>query len=244
MAAPLLQKKFRMELDFTVTMDSIEEYYSNASAPNQALPYLQQLQAALLNDGPALLRLIQARLVNQLQEYTDHLAGQDSLEGLRRLDASLQAEDPDGFESIPLDLTLLSRPIRISTLDACLSGSSISEAQLDAEGLPHWLPVWADLLPQSPLGQWTQSASKSQGFPQGSPEQVEGHHFSLRYLDCQPDGVHAEAGCTCGLTFYGLGRDEGQAFDTAWSSFKNHLQAFGLASATDPLLNQAPVGKN
>ncbi len=50
MAAPILHKKMRVEFEFDVTMDAIDEANLHPPLPAAALPYLQALQAALLKD--------------------------------------------------------------------------------------------------------------------------------------------------------------------------------------------------
>lgn len=231
MAAPTLQKKFRIELEFSTSITEVNEENLPPNIPTQALPYLKQLQAALWGDEQALLRLIQARLVGKLQDYSDNLAGQESLTDLRRLDAALAAEESGEFDSAALDFNQLTRPIRVSSVDTCLTSSALFEEQLGPEGTPSWQPVWEDLRPQSPLGQWINTTPNNEQFLRSTPQQVAGHHFLLRFLDRRLDTVHAVASCSCGLSFDGIGAEEGQAFQAAWESYRQHLEAFRLGSS-------------
>ncbi len=67
MAPTLCQKKFKVELALTVTMDEVD-----AEPSNQAFAW--QLQQALLRDETALSRLMLSAMLNKLQGYADYLA--------------------------------------------------------------------------------------------------------------------------------------------------------------------------
>jgi len=51
---------------------------------------------------------------------------------------------------------------------------------------------------------------------------IVGHYLAGRYVTHQPDGVHVEARCTCGVKLEGIGVDEGAALDALWVKFKTH----------------------
>ncbi len=232
MAAPILRKKFRIELEYEVSIDEIDEENTNSNIPPQAIPYLKQLQAALLNDETALLKAIQARLVSQLQNYADDLSGQDTLNDLRRLDSKLETEEISDLCSLPLDFSFLTWPIRISTMNACLSSSTLSEEQRNSEGNPTWQLVWSDLRPRSPFGQWIAPSENARSAISGTLTKVSDHYFLLHYISRQGETIQAEASCACGLTFDGTGAEEGLAIEAAWVNYKQHLEAFGVG--TDP----------
>jgi hypothetical protein len=233
MAAPLLQKKMRFEFEFDVAVEAIDEADLSPNSPIHSLATLKALQAALLADQPGLLRVIQARLISQLQAYTDNLAGQDAQATLNQLEASLDPDGSSSIESQPIDFDILTYPIRVTCLSACLTNSTLLEEQTDSEGAPHWQTVWSDLRMQSPFGQWIKRSSNYSDFQGKTPQTVDGHYFVLRYLERRIDTTYAEASCTCGLSFSGSGVEESEAIRAAWEEHHQHLGAFGVG--TDPM---------
>ncbi len=231
MAAPLSARKFRLELEFTVTFDEIGEQHLTANHPPQLLPYLQQLQQALLADDRLLLQQIQMRLAGLLQEYADTLVEQNPLLPLRQAEAALDQEGLTSLQDPDLDFCQLTYPLRHTCLNAQLTGSQLSEETPQPEAKPHWEPVWTDLSLQSPVGRWLHLRKRRLAWLV-SPRQASQHYFLIRSLFNLKGRVQVEASCTCGLSFLGTGDDEGQALASAWAGYDQHLQAYRLAGLT------------
>ncbi len=145
MAPALRQKKFKVEIRFTVRMDEIEAEPANPS-------FAWQLQQALLKDEPALSRLMQSAMFNKLQGYADYLAAQDELTSLKEAAQALLTEDHG--EAVPrgADFTQDTRPLRISCMNVRMDDSTIQEQVTPGEGDCQWQMVWQDLRPNSTLG--------------------------------------------------------------------------------------------
>ena len=93
----LVQKTFKMELEFTVTMDELGEEHLGSSDICCTLPLLKQLQQALVKHEPALIRQMLAGAVSKLQEYADYLASQNTVETLKQVVATLEPEEQEYF---------------------------------------------------------------------------------------------------------------------------------------------------
>jgi hypothetical protein len=48
------------------------------------------------------------------------------------------------------------------------------------------------------------------------------HYLAGHYTTHQPDGVHIEARCTCGVKFEGVGQDGSATMDALWTKFLKH----------------------
>jgi hypothetical protein len=48
------------------------------------------------------------------------------------------------------------------------------------------------------------------------------HYLVGRYITHQPDGVHIEARCSCGVKLEGVGNDESIATEALWVVFVEH----------------------
>ncbi len=227
MAAAASRKKFRMELEFTVTMDEVSEQHLNANIPPQALPYLKHVQEALLSDENVLYQQILLNLVSQIQTYTDGLARQDNPNYLNRIDAAQGQDDSTGNPPPDIDFGLLTHPIRVSCLTSSLTDSKLSEEKTGQQGETRWETVWRDLRPQSELGRWinTRLANIPSTLLSGH---ARAHHFLVRSIYRLKNDVQLEASCTCGLSMHGVGEDEWQALESVWTEYHRHLQAYGL----------------
>jgi hypothetical protein len=50
------------------------------------------------------------------------------------------------------------------------------------------------------------------------------HYLVGRYITHQPDGVHIEARCTCGVKLEGMGSDDSIASEALWAVFVEHTK--------------------
>lgn len=230
MAAPILQKTVRLEIEFNININKVNEETLPPGITPQALPYLQQLQQGLLSDETALLKQIQLHVVSQLQGYADDLAKQDSLQAFRAIETKLDLEELNQPDLPNLDFSAITRPVRISTIDSCLARSTISEETRTEAGDSTWETVWEDMRPHSELGKWMGISQGNNAAPLSWPEDVDQHAFLVRFLSRQKELVHLEATCPCGLVFAATGSDEWQALGNAWEEYKKHLEAYKIGT--------------
>jgi len=227
MTTPLSQKKFKMEIEFTVTMNAVEDDASGKKEPDGSFPSVNRLQQALADDDVILAQQMITAAFVKLQEYADFVAGQDSLSPLLTLAASLAPCEQEGFGLTRSDFIEATRQLRVSSLSANIDGSSVAELIPGESGCPVWRQVWSDLRPGTELGRWMEHFYVPVAPPPDSSE-CSGHYLQVRYLTDQPDGVHVEGRCTCGDMVNGVGQDETRALAAAWSSYQKHLALFQL----------------
>ncbi len=225
----LSQKTFKMELEFAVTMDELGEEHLGSSDICCTLPLLKQLQQALLNHEPALLRQMLAGALSKLQEYTDYLAAQSPVDSLKQVAETLEPEEREYFDESGDQFTNLTRPIRLSSISTHLVSSTIQEKVATPEGDGGLKPVWTDLFPETEFGK--QLARLSPPDHRDAPNQATtpGHYLMVRYLTRQIDGVHCEARCTCDTQLEGVGQDESTALEALWKNYKKHTEFTHLA---------------
>jgi hypothetical protein len=230
MAAPLSQKTFKLELEFTVTVEELDEKHLAPNIPPQALPYLKQLQEAMVKDEQALLQQIMTQITAKLQQYTDHLAAQEDLTNLKQIDANLEIDDRDCFNPSDRDFSELTRPIRISAIKTELESCTLDEKIQDPQGNIQLEPTWSDLWMQS---EFTGLMGK---YPSPSNSRVNNarrsfsHYLSVQYLTRQKDGIHCDALCSCGRTISGVAEDEASALKCAWAGYQKHLALSNIAT--------------
>jgi hypothetical protein len=53
-------------------------------------------------------------------------------------------------------------------------------------------------------------------------ENLSSHNLVGYYTTHQPDGVHIEAHCTCGVKLEGVGENDSAAMSALWSKFLQH----------------------
>ena len=229
MPHPISQKTFKMELEFTVTMDELGEEHLGSSDICCTLPLLKQLQLALVAHEPALLRHLLAGALSKLQEYADYLAGQGTVEALKEVAETLEPEEREYFEESGNQFTNLTRPIRVSSISTRLVSSTIQEKVPATEGKVELKPVWNDLYPQTEFGKQLARLSPPDRRDNANPGSVPGHYLMVRYLTRQIDGVHCEARCTCDILLEGVGQDESEALEALWKNHKKHTEFSRLA---------------
>jgi hypothetical protein len=81
MARQLAQKKIKMEIEFTVALNAIDE--AGKAGPDGSFDTLDQLQQALAENETVLAQQMIAAAFAKLQEYAGYLSAQDSLTSLR-----------------------------------------------------------------------------------------------------------------------------------------------------------------
>ncbi|MGE5222243.1 MAG: hypothetical protein ACM3PY_07390 [Omnitrophica WOR_2 bacterium] len=215
----LSQKTFKFEFEITVAVDEVEEKHLQPDQPSSQLPYLKQLQQALLKDDTALVEQMTSLAVARLQEYVDYLAMQNDQVALLKIAASLEPEHRNFFQKYKNDFTALSRPIRRSSLSASEIDCSIYELEPGLE--MDWQPVWRDLRGKNELGEMIADITT----PLNSvPHLTNGHYLLARYLTRQKNGVHLEACCTCGEVFESNAEDECRAMEIVWDDFRIHYE--------------------
>lgn len=229
MDAPLSQKKFKLELEFTVTVDEVDQQHLTQNLPLEALPYLKQLQDALVNNEPAMIQQIMMQIVASLQQYTDHLAAQNDKTGLQQIDAAVTVDDCACFNPADLDFLELTRPVRVSAINAQIESCTLNEKLQDTQDETRWEAVWSDLWMQSELVRGTGKYPPPSQSRWIDVHQASSHFFFVRYLTQQKDGVHCEALCSCGRTISGVGENESHALETAWGIYQKHLGLSHLA---------------
>jgi hypothetical protein len=225
----LSQKTFKMELEFTVTMAELGEEHLGNSDICCTLPLLKQLQQALVNHEPALLRQMLAGAVSKLQEYADYLATQSTEESLKQVAETLEPEEREYFEESGDQFTNLTRPIRISSISTRLVNSAIQEKVVSPEGESTLKPVWNDLYPETEFGKQLARLSPPDHQNHLEHTTVPGHYLMVRHLTRQVDGVHCEARCSCDAHFEGVGLDESAALEALWKSHQKHTEFSRLA---------------
>jgi hypothetical protein len=229
MAAPLSKKTFKLELEFTVSMEELGEKHLTPNLPSEALPYLKQLQESLVENEPALLQQIMTQIAAKLQQYTDHLAAQNNLALLKQIDATLEVDDCTWFNPSDHDFSELTRPVRISAMKTELESCTLDERVQDPQGKVYWEAAWNDLWMQSQLVRLAGKYPAPATSHMINAHQASGHYFSVRYLTEQRDGIHCEALCSCGRTITSEAEDESRALETAWADYQKHLEVSNLA---------------
>ncbi|HEY3344848.1 MAG TPA: hypothetical protein VGJ97_07965 [Anaerolineaceae bacterium] len=232
MTQPLIQKTFKMEIEFTVSMDGIAGADPAADAAGDLSTSLQTLQRALVEHEPVLRQQMLAAVFNKLQEYSDYLAAQDSLTPLMALAAGLDTQDQDAFGTTRADFLDATRTLRTASLTARVSDCSIQEQVTCAGDCPTWQPAWTDLRPHSDLGHMLEALCVPVAPSRSIYSRVPQHYLQVRYLTRQPDGIHAQGACTCGKIFDGLGEDGSQALETVWTSYQAHLEVYQIGERT------------
>lgn len=222
MAPALRQKKFKVEFEFTVSMDEVD--------PQESMPSLaRQLQQALLADDSALSRLMLSAVLNKLQGYADYLADQDDLAPLKKI---AQAIEP-GDQVLPAgaDFSAETRALRTSAMQVRIDSSAIQEEIHPGAGeAAQWQPVWRDLRPESELGRLFEQLAIPTTLVRRAFHRAAAHSLRVRYLTRRPDGIHIAGRCTCQDAFEGVGCDESQALDDLLNQYKPHSEANSLAS--------------
>jgi hypothetical protein len=229
MAAPMTKKSFKFEFEVTVEMDAVDAQQISTNELNPHLPQLKRLQQALLNDENELLHQMMITALDKLQIYVDYLASQDNLQALDKAAETLEAEDQDFFEQVGDDFADLTRAIRFSSLSAQLESSTVYENTSVEAGETNWQPFWSDLQWNSELGRLLAAYAAPAMIVDLSPEQTSNHQFLLRYLTEERDGIHMEANCTCGHTFFQVGEDEFQVLEALWHDYQQHYEAKNIA---------------
>jgi hypothetical protein len=222
MARQLSQKKFKLEIEFTVTMNAVEDDASGKNGPDGSNASLEGLQKALAENDVVLAQQMIAAAFVKLQEYTDYIAGQDNVSPLIALSASLEPAEQETLGLTRSDFLDATRQLRTNGLNANVDGSSVVELVPGEGGCPVWRQVWSDLRPGTELGRLMEHFYIPVAPPPDSNENS-GHYLQVRYLTDQADGVHVEGRCTCGQNFNGVGADETRALAAAWSSYQKHL---------------------
>jgi len=228
MAKQLSQKTFKVEFEFTVSMDELEEKHLGNPDPN-CLAWLTQLQKALIQNETALSSQMRAAALNQLQGIADYLAAQDTLAPLKAIADELDAQEVECMDPVSGDFADLTRPLRTSSMSVQLESSRIHEKTDDpGGGEAEWQEVWRDLRQDTELGKLLEQYCVPNLSVRPAPGQGTGHHLLVRYLTRQPDGTHIEARCTCEEGIHGMGADEQQALATVWDAYKKHLETSSL----------------
>ncbi len=222
MSKKVSQKKLKFEFEFSVEMEELgEEHLCNCES-TAGLEELQRLQKALLENKTALLEQMMAKAIGKLQEYIDSLASQDNLSSLEAVAGTLDTYDQDFFQDAPDEFADLTRPLRSAALAVHVEHSALQEQVEDEDGSQAWQPVWADLFYETELGKDLQGFSVPQPFVPVDTGKKLGHYLLARHLTRQPDGIHFEARCTCGMLFTAVAEDEAGALQAAWADFKRH----------------------
>ena len=222
MPNPIVQKTFRMELEFTVTMNELEGEHPGDSAANRRLSFLKLLQKAVVQNEPALIRQLLGAVLNKLQDYVDYLSGQNTLLSLSKVAAALPPEERAYLEETHENFADLTRPLRITSISTRLEHSTIQETTGSDECASGAKPVWDDLRQGTEYGRLLEKYSNPLNQPAYGLETS--HFLMVRYLTRQPDGVHCEARCTCGAVLEGIGADESGALEALWSRYKKHTE--------------------
>jgi hypothetical protein len=243
MTQPLIQKTFKMEIEFTVSMDGIPGADPAADSAGDLIPSLQSLQRALVECEPVLRQQMLAAVFNKLQEYSDYLAAQDSLTPLMALAAGLDAQDQEPLGTTRADFLDATRPLRTASLTARVSDCSILEQMTHPGDCPTWQTSWTDLRPHSDLGRQLEALCVPVAPSRSIYSRVPQHYLQVRYLTRLPDGIHAQGACTCGKTFDASGADGSQALETVWSSYQAHLEIYRISERTQLALT-CPSQKN
>ncbi len=238
MARQFVQKKIKMEIEFTVTLNAIDT--AAPAGPDGSFFTLEQLQKALAENEAVLAQQMIAAAFSKLQEYAGFLSAQDTLTPLREL-----AQDLPPAEQEPLGLTRAdfidaTRLLRQDGLSVRVDGSRVAE-QLPGDGCcPVWAELWSDLRPGSDLGRQMEHYYVPQTAPTAHHE-IPGHYFQVRYLTRQAEAIHVEGCCTCGEVVHGAGKDETAALAAAWSGYERHLALCQMGERTN--LNLHPTSQ-
>ncbi len=222
MSNPIVQKTFRMELEFTVTMNELEGEHPGDSAVNRRLSFLKLLQKAVVQDEPALIRQMLGAVLNKLQEYVDYLSGQSTLLSLKKVAAAMPSEERAYLDDTRENFADLTRPLRITSISTRLEHSTVQETTACDPCAPSAKPVWDDLRQGTEYGRLLEKYSNPATQPGYGLETS--HFLMVRYLTRQPDGVHCEGRCTCGNVLEGIGSDESGAVDALWLQYKKHTE--------------------
>ena len=224
MTSPLAQKTFKLELEFTVTMDELTPEHLGSKEQSYHLPFLQRLQQALVEHEPDLVRHMLTAVQNKLQEYADYLAAQGDIKPLQRVAQTLEPDVHDFFEQPEAEFALLTRSLRLSSMTTRLNRSTVHEVNCcgESESVPR--QVWADLRRDGEVGSLMEKMGIAETREPAGVKLEKGHYLMVRYLNRQMDGVHFEARCTCGSTLEGVGEDELQALEQLWGSYKKHTE--------------------
>jgi hypothetical protein len=220
----LVQKTFKMEIEFTVTMDELGEEHLSGDEVCCTLPLLKQLQQALLKHEPALNRHMLAGAISKLQEYADYLAAQSSVYSLKQVAETLEPEEREFFEESDNQFSNLTRPIRLSSITTHLVSSAIQEKVPGLEGGSSLKPVWTDLYPETEFGRRLARIAPPDRSSDLDHTTVPGHYLMVRYLTRQIDGVHCAARCSCDALLEGVGQDEPAALTALWKSHRKHTE--------------------
>ena len=187
MPLPLSQKTFKMELEFTVTMDELTEEHLDKDELKQPLPFLQCLQQALLHHEPSLIRHMLAAVQNKLQEYADYLAAQGEIKPLTKVARTLEPDIRDFFEQSEAQFAQITRPIRFSSMTARLNHSTIYEVDCCAGPKNAPRQVWADMRLGGEYGPLMEKMGVAETRePLGIKLEI-GHYLMVRYLTRQTD---------------------------------------------------------
>ncbi len=222
MPNPIVTKTFRMELEFTVTMNELEGEHPGDSPANRRLSFLKLLQKAVVQNEPALIRQMLGSVLNKLQDYVDYLSGQNTLLSLNQVAAAMPPEERAYLEETHENFADLTRPLRITSISTHLEHSAIQETTGCGECASTPKAVWDDLRQGTEYGRLLEKYSNPANQPAYGLEAS--HFLMVRYLTRQPDGVHCEARCTCGAVLEGVGADEPGALDALWNRYKKHTE--------------------
>jgi hypothetical protein len=233
MARQLAQKKIKMEIEFTVTLNAIDAAGTAAPAgPDGSFLTLEQMQKALAENEAVLAQQMIAAAFSKLQEYAGFLTAQDTLTPLRELAQALPPADQEPLGLTRADFIDATRLLRQEGLSARVDASRVAE-QLAGDGCcPVWAELWSDLRPGSDLGRQMEHYYVPQTPPTVLPE-VPGHYFQARYLTRQGDAVHVEGCCTCGEVVHGAGAEMTAALAAAWSGYEHHLALCQMGERTN-----------
>jgi hypothetical protein len=222
MSTPLAQKTFKMELEFTVTMNELEGEQSDDSASNRKLSFLKLLQKAVVQDEPALLRQMLGAILTKLQEYADYLAFQSNILSLKKVAAAMNPEDRAFWDESIENFADLTRPLRITSFSTQLGYGTVREKLESEECQPKYKLVWDDLRLGTEYGKLLEKYANPATQPAFGLKSK--HFLMIRYLTRQFDGVHCEARCTCETVLEGTGVDESAALNAVWTQFKKHTE--------------------
>ena len=224
MTSPLAQKTFKLELEFTVTMDELTPAHLGSRELSHHFPFLQRLQQALLEHEPDLIRHMLISVQNKLQEYADYLAAQGDIKPLMKVAQTLESDVRDFFEQPEAQFAQATRPIRLASMTTRLNHSTIHELNCCAEEGAPPRQVWADLRREGEVGFLMEKMGVAETREPVGGKSEKGHYLMVRYLTRQTDGIHFEARCTCGSTLEGIGEDESLALEQLWDSYKKHTE--------------------
>ncbi len=224
MTSPLAQKTFKLELEFTVTMDELTPEHLGSKESSYHLPFLQRLQQALVDHEPDLIRHMLTAVHNKLQEYVDYLAAQEDINPLRKVVQALEPDEREFFEQPEAEFAVLTRSLRLSSMTTRLNRSTIHEVNCCGENENAPRQVWSDLRRDGEVGLLMEKMGIAETREPAGVKLEKGHYLMVRYLTRQLDGVHFEARCTCGSTLVGVGADESRALEQLWGSYKKHTE--------------------